>query len=137
MLPSAEFNEKAMQLALDLRYTTTSNAEIFAKALHSLGAGLIDEMEAADRDHRAKQVAAFRQQIHLARDNSRHALRLRPDADLYYAMSHIYQQQQRLGDVHTAYEQPLKRDPAYRRAYQRMAITFALLGGLTAPNRAL
>ena len=38
-------------------------------------------MEAADRDHRAKQVAAFRQQIHLARDNSRHALRLRPDAD--------------------------------------------------------
>ena len=81
MLPSAEFNEKAMQLALDLRYTTTSNAEIVAKALHSLGAGLIDEMEAADRDHRAKQVAAFRQQIHLARDNSRHALRLRPDAD--------------------------------------------------------
>ena len=66
MLPSAEFNEKAMQLALDLRYTTTSNAEIFAKALHSLGAGLIDEMEAADRDHRAEQVAA---------------LRLRPDAD--------------------------------------------------------
>ena len=51
MLPSAEFNEKAMQLALDLRYTTTSNAEIFAKALHSLGAGLIDEMEAADRDN--------------------------------------------------------------------------------------
>ena len=171
MLPSAEFSAKAMQLALDLRYTTTSNAEIVAKALHNLGAGflkkkdlatateayeqilridpdrfktlkdltfarwqraagLIDEMEAADRDHRAEQ-------IHLARDNSRHALRLHPDADLYYTMSRIYQQQQRLGDVRTAYEQTLKRDPADRQTYLRMAITFALQGTPTAANRAL
>ncbi|HIG56299.1 MAG TPA: tetratricopeptide repeat protein [Candidatus Latescibacteria bacterium] len=178
MLPSAEFSEKAMQLALDLRYTTTSDAEIVAKALHNLGAGflkkkdpttairayeqtlridpdrfktlkdltfarwqraaaLIDEMEAADRDHGAKQVAELRQQIHLALDNSRHALRLRTDADLYYAMGRIYQYQQRLGDALTAYEQTLKQDPAYRRAYQRMAEIFALQGDLAAADRIL
>ena len=178
MLPSAEFSAKAMQLALDLRYTTTSNAEIVAKALHNLGAGflkkkdlatateayeqtlridpdrfktlkdltfarwqraaaLIDEMETADRDHGAKQVAELRQQIHLALDNSRHALRLRPDADLYYAMGRIYQYQQRLGDALTAYEQTLRQDPAYRPAYQRMAEIFALQGDLAAADRIL
>ena len=178
MLPSAEFSEKAMQLALDLRYTTTSDAEIVAKALDNLGTGflkkkdlttairayeqtlridpdrfktlkdltfarwqraaaLIDEMETADRDHGAKQVAELRQQIHLALDNSRHALRLRPDADLYYAMGRIYQYQQRLGDALTAYEQTLRQDPAYRPAYQRMAEIFALQGDLAAADRIL
>ena len=86
-------------------------------------------MEAADRDHRAEQ-------IHLARDNSRHALRLHPDADLYHTMSRIYQQQ-RLGDVRTAYEQTLKRDPVDRQTYLRMATTCALQGTPTAANRAL
>ncbi|MBT7418280.1 MAG: hypothetical protein HN780_07155, partial [Gemmatimonadetes bacterium] len=47
MLPSAEFSEKAMQLALDLRYTTTSDAEIVAKALHNLGAGFLKKKDLA------------------------------------------------------------------------------------------
>jgi tetratricopeptide (TPR) repeat protein len=100
-------------------------------------AALIDKMEAADRDHGAKQVAELRQQIHLGLDNSRHALRLRPDANLYYAMGRIYQYQQRLGDALTAYEQTLRQDPAYRRAFQRMAEIFALQGDRAAADRIL
>ena len=84
-----------------------------------------------------KPLLSLRQQIHLALDNSRHALRLRPDADLYYAMGRIYQYQQRLGDALTAYEQTLRQDPAYRPAYQRMAEIFALQGDLAAADRIL
>ena len=62
MLPSAEFNEKAMQLALDLRYTTTSNAEIVAKALHNLGAGFLK------KDHPATATEAYEQTLRIDLD---------------------------------------------------------------------
>ena len=56
MLPSAEFSAKAMQLALDLRYTTTSNAEIVAKALHNLGAGLLKKKDLATATEACEQT---------------------------------------------------------------------------------
>ena len=56
ILPSVEFSEKAMQLALDLRYTTTSNAEIVAKALHNLGAGFLKKKDPATATEAYKQT---------------------------------------------------------------------------------
>ena len=167
--PSPELSEKSMQLALDLRYTTTYDAEIVAKALHNLGAGflkkkdpatairafeqtlridpdrfktlkdltfarwqraaqLIDEIAAANVDARADLVADFRRQISSALSTSRHALSLRPDADLFYQLGKAYQQQEQHQEALAAYRKCLEQNPRYRSAYLNMAEIFTREG---------
>jgi tetratricopeptide (TPR) repeat protein len=102
-----------------------------------LAAQLADRIAEADLDHRAALVARFRQQISAALNTSRQALKLRPDADLYYQLGKAYQQRERYSEALTAYGQCLEQDSSYRRAYQRMAEVYARLGQKAEVARAL
>ena len=84
-------------------------------------AQLIDLMAAADVDNRADLVDNFREQMSDAIATSLHALRLRPDADLFYQLGRAYQQQERYAEALEAYRQGLAQNPADQRAHLRIA----------------
>ena len=87
-----------------------------------------DLMAAADVDNRADLVDNFRQQISDAIATSLYALRLRPDADLFYQLGRAYQQQERHAEALEAYRQGLAQNPADHRAHLRIAEILGMRG---------